>query len=57
MSTDEWELLALEFDRLLKEATDNGMTVGEFRERMTRIEWEYEELKKNNKNQEDEKSD
>jgi hypothetical protein len=57
MSIDEWELLAQEFDRLLKEATDNGMTVGEFHERMTRLQWEFEELRQTNKQNEDEKSD
>jgi hypothetical protein len=56
MSIDEWELLSLEFDRLLKEATDNGMTVGEFHERMTRLQWEFEELRETNKKNEDEQS-
>ena len=44
MSIDEWELMAREFDRLLKEAADNGMTTDEFRERMSRLSWEWEEL-------------
>lgn len=44
MSIDEWELMAREFDRLLKEATDNGMTTDEFRERMAKLSWEWEEL-------------
>ncbi len=45
MSTDEWELMAAEFDRLLKEAGENGMTMHEFQERMTRLSWEWEQLR------------
>ena len=45
MSIDEWELMAAEFDRLLKEAGENGMTYQEFQERMTRLTWEWEQLK------------
>lgn len=45
MTTDEWELMSLEFDRLLKEAGENGMTYHEFQERMTRLSWEMEQLK------------
>lgn len=45
MSTDEWELMAAEFDRLLKEAGQNGMTHHEFMERMSRLSWEWEQLK------------
>jgi predicted nuclease with TOPRIM domain len=45
MTTDEWELMAAEFDRLLKEAGENGMTYHEFQERMTRLSWEMEQLK------------
>ena len=45
MTTDEWELMAIQFDRLLKEAGENGMTYHEFQERMTRLSWEMEELR------------
>lgn len=45
MSIDEWELMAAEFDRLLKEAGQNGMTHHEFMERMSRLSWEWEQLK------------
>lgn len=45
MTTDEWELMAMEFDRLLKEAGENGMTYHEFQERMTRLSWEMDELR------------
>ena len=45
MTTDEWELMAIEFDRLLKEAGENGMTYAEFQERMTRLSWEMDELR------------
>jgi hypothetical protein len=45
MTTDQWELMAAEFDRLLKEAGENGMTYHEFQERMTRLSWEMEELR------------
>jgi hypothetical protein len=37
--------MAEEFDRLLKDAGENGMTYHEFQERMTRLSWEMEELK------------
>jgi len=42
---DEWELMAAEFDKLLKEAGENGMTYQEFSERMTRLSWEMDELR------------
>lgn len=42
---DEWEMMAMEFDRLLKEAGENGMTHHEFMERMSRLSWEWEQLK------------
>ena len=45
MTMDEWELMAAEFDRMLKEAGENGMTYQEFSERMTRLSWEWEQLK------------
>lgn len=44
MTMDEWELMAAEFDKLLKEAGENGMTYQEFSERMTRLSWEMDEL-------------
>ena len=43
---DEWEIMAAEFDRILKEASEDGMTADEFRLRMTRLSWEMEELDK-----------
>ena len=46
MNVDEWELMSREFDRLLKEAGESGMTHHEFVERMTRLSWEWEELSK-----------
>ena len=46
MTLDEWDLMSMEFDRLLKEAGENGMTHHEFVERMTRLSWEWEELSK-----------
>lgn len=45
MTMDEWELMAAEFDKLLKEAGENGMTYQEFSERMTRLSWEMDELR------------
>jgi len=45
MTTDEWEVMAAEFDRLLKQAGENGMTYHEFQERMTRLSWEMDELR------------
>jgi hypothetical protein len=45
MTMDEWELLAKEFDHMLKEAGDQGMTFHEFQERMSRLTWEWEQLK------------
>lgn len=58
MSIDEWELMAREFDRLLKEAAGNGMTTDEFRERMNRLTWEWEELDRlHKKDKEDDTKD
>lgn len=45
MSQDPWELMAAEFDRMLKEATDEGMTRDEFMLRMTKLSWEWEQLR------------
>lgn len=49
---DEWEIMAAEFDKILKQATEDGMTADEFRERMTRLSWEMEELDKKYNGQE-----
>lgn len=46
MTIDRWQLMAEEFDKLLKEATENGMPYFEFVERMTRLEWEFHEHEK-----------
>ena len=43
--TDEWELMSAEFERMLKEAGENGIPLHEFQERMTRLSWEWEQLK------------
>ena len=45
MSKDPWEQMAAEFDRILKETTDEGMTKDEFMLRMTKLSWEWEELR------------
>ena len=57
MSIDEWELMSKEFDRLLKEAGENGMTYHEFQERMTRLTWEWEQLKELEEKLRNEKKD
>lgn len=44
MATDQWELMVAEFDRMLKEAGENGMPYHEFMERMTKLTWEWEQL-------------
>lgn len=54
MTIDEWELMALEFDRLLKESTENGMTQDEFYQRWLRLQWECDELEKRQKQMENE---
>jgi hypothetical protein len=41
---DKYELMVWEFERLLKEAGEDGMTYQEFTERMTRLQWECEEI-------------
>jgi len=54
MTIDRWQLMAEEFDRLLKEASENGMPYHEFYERMTRLEWEFYENEKSLKPDQDE---
>lgn len=55
MSIDEWELMAREFDRLLKQAGENGMTTAEFHDRMTKLSWEWEQLREQEQKLRDEK--
>lgn len=45
MTKDPWELMVAEFERRLKEAGENGMPHHEFMERMTKLSWEWEELR------------
>lgn len=45
MSKDSYELMVAEFERMLKEASENGMPHHEFMERMTKLSWEWEELR------------